>query len=517
MHMVRHKMQWPAKDGLIHEMKEMIQTTNISLYTAFAAQTFLDISYILGPDIQRPFTTMMEHAAFISSDIEAHFEFDHGYKLKPASWPASNDVRLRRLQRDIDCFYRDNLSLPGGNSHAQSSNTLFCMSPVMSGMELYYVREIYHNTGLVVDQAWGSIKCSQHLYNALRQQKLLNRAWPDMDFLYMKLGPSSFFVGSEEPKTADECFRSFSIQAGMSAAAFAPHRKNASMVSKAGARGLKDCSPGLEMFKELYMNNMGRFELTAEHVSRIVELSLSGEKRSRINCNLAQRRAENADKFREKKRQRQKQREVQDAHVQETEGGCMAMGELIKSLCLALQAEMPEFAFPYLRMHRVCFELLRDVTVSCKDVLQEVYPAKPFNDKVMPPTAVGWLLMAASTSFGDSVGDVRPLRAAAQVVDKFLVAGEGESVIRDTLVEKLGIPVFFLSKVEDGDEGTNMAASSDGTPCLLGWLPPRLRDPNKSRSSVENVVMSYPQLYANATRKSMPSGRNSPNRKESMG
>jgi hypothetical protein len=102
-------------------------------------------------------------------------------------------------------------------------------------------------------------------------------------------------------------------------------------------------------------------------------------------------------------------------------------------------------------------------------------------------------------------------------VDKFLVAGEGESVIRDTLVEKLGIPVFFLSKVEDGDEGTNMAASSDGTPCLLGWLPPRLRDPNKSRSSVENVVMSYPQLYANATRKSMPSGRNSPNRKESMG
>lgn len=460
MIVVRGFDNWLAKDEFIRGMEELDTTKQVPFYAVFAAQVFLDITYELGPNIERPFITMRNSMNFMDKDIEAHFEF-HA-KLKIRIWPASNDAALRELQRHIRWIESDpvravhtrllrnlNANIPEIKFHR-----LFRMSPVISGLMLYHFRARYHSVGTALANAWGSIQYCEHLYNALQRQELLRRRWFDMDVVYTNLGVESFFVGSENPKTLTDCFLKFCLHMGTSAAAMsARRRKNTSLFSKAGPRGLKDdASPVQSMFEPRYVQQNGQFGLTPEHVNHIIELSLFEQEGSDEDGTLILGQIEDPEKLREKKKW-QRQQKRQGSRNTTNEGCRMTVEHLIKQLVYVLHAETLEFSFPYMHMHRECWQVLRAVHKSCDAVLRELFTSAYMQRESELPFVVGWILMAASGP-DDGTVDLRPLHEAAKALHEVLVAGTGSIILREDLGGKLGLPVKFVFEGEDegGDE-----------------------------------------------------------------
>lgn len=347
---IRRVKQWPVKDEFLRGMEELDRTKEIPFYAVFATQIFLDITYELGQDIQSPFRTFVDHTTVMDNDIKSHFNFHADVKI--SHWPESNNRWMRDLQDRIKWIGADPLRAiqervwqnEGAVPPATESHRIFRMSPVINGLVLYYFRYRYHEVGFAVANAWGSIQSCEHIYNALRHEKLLKGTWADMDVVYANLGEASFYVGGEEPKTPDDYFKKFCLQMGTSAAAMSKsRRKNTPLASKAGPRGLKAASPVLSMFKARYIENSERFDFTPEHVDQIIELSLfenEGEVGEDGAFSLAQ--IEDAEKLKKKKNlQRESGR---GPHKKATDGGQMAPEQLIKPLLYALHAETIEFA-----------------------------------------------------------------------------------------------------------------------------------------------------------------------------
>ncbi|KAG6035632.1 hypothetical protein E4U41_005999 [Claviceps citrina] len=474
---------WLVKDEFIRGMEELDKTKQVPFYAVFAAQIFLDISYELGPDIERPFNTMMVHMNFMDNDLKEHFQF-HA-KMKIDNWPASNDALLRELHRHIHWIQSDPVRAIQTRMRRRigapvpdiESHRLFRMSPVISGLVLYHFRGRYHDAGIALANAWGSIQYCQHLSNAV--QLLVPGAvkWPDMDVVYTNLGPDSFFVGNERPKTLADCFLKFSLQMGTSVAAMsARRRKKTSLVSKAGPRGFKEgVSPVQAMFAPRYVQRKGQFGLTPEHVNRIIELSLFEYEGSEEEGRLILGQIEDPEKLKEKKKMWHQQQPHRGQGSRKTsskaprkkvhDGGRMTVEQLIEQLALVLNAEMLEFSFPYMHMHRECWQVLRAVRKSCDALLRELYTPAYMERESELPFVVGWILIAAS-GIDDGVVDFRPLRTAAKALHEVLAAtGTGDVIIRQDLGEKLGMPVWFVTE-GDSDAGGDEEAEDDSDDSL---------------------------------------------------
>ncbi|KAK7994862.1 hypothetical protein PG990_013635 [Apiospora arundinis] len=160
---IRGVKGWPVKDELLRGMEDVIRTKEVTFGIAFAAQVFLDITYELGETIDQPFYTLVKQTMVISNDIKAHFDFHKSLKI--SNWPASNDMWFKNLQGEVDWIGTDpprkvqarmyqkfGMSPPDTESHR-----VFRMSPVLSGLVLYNFRQRYHEAGLALAGAWGSI------------------------------------------------------------------------------------------------------------------------------------------------------------------------------------------------------------------------------------------------------------------------------------------------------------------------------------------------------------------------
>ncbi|KAI1754847.1 hypothetical protein F4782DRAFT_463396 [Xylaria castorea] len=445
---------WPVQDEFLRGVEELSKTKEVPFYAVFAAQIFLDITYELGEDIQRPFTTMVSHTTLMDNDIKLHFEFHANLKIN--TWPATNDTLIRELQQGIQSIGKDPLRPFQARMYRQNgiefpnieSHRLFRMSPVISGLFLYRFRSQYRSTGLAIADVWGSIQYCQHLYNALRHEELLNSRWTDMDVLLANLGEDSFYVGGEMPKTPQEYFNKFCLQMGTSAAAMTKkRRKNTPIQSQAGPRGLKETSPVLSMFKARYVDNTGQVDLTAGYVSQIIELSLF-ELEDTEDGTLAIGQIEDPEKLKEKKKL---QHLSNEGRRKAAKSGNMPLEHLIKPLVYALHAETLEYAFPYMNMHLWCWRLLRAVKDSCDSVLRQLYTPAYLEKECQLAWVVGWILMAAN-GFEDGVSDRRPLQLAARAMNEFLDAGTGSVICQQVLGKQLGMPVEFKFEQEDVDD-----------------------------------------------------------------
>ncbi len=447
---VRTVLDWPVKDEFLRGMEELDRTKEIPFYVVFATQIFLDITYELGGDIQKPFLTMVGHTTIMDNDISSHFEFHANLKI--SNWPASNDRWMRDVQQGIKWIREDPPRRVQELSYRRlgtvppdtESHRILRMSPVISGLLLYHFRQRYREAGLVVANAWGSIQYCGHLYNALRREKLLNGMWRDMDIVYTSLGVGSFYVGSDEPKTPEDYFKKFCLQMGTSAAAMSRGRRiNTPLASKAGPRGLKEGSPVMSMFKERYVDGSGQVDLTPEHVDQIIEAGLFEQEENEEEGTLVLSQIEDPGKLKEaKKKRHHPEAGRQQPRKKAADGGHISPESLIKPLLFALHAETFEFTFPYLIMHRWCWRVLRSVKDSCDSLLRQLYTRAYMERETELPFVVGWIFMAAA----GVIPDRRPLVVAAHVLDEFIECGTGSFIM--TLMEReFGMPVEF--QVED--------------------------------------------------------------------
>ncbi|KAI1120570.1 hypothetical protein F5Y10DRAFT_258140 [Nemania abortiva] len=447
---IRGAKGWPVRDAFLHGIEEFSETKEVPFYAIFAAQTFLDITYELGEDIERSFSTMVTHATFMDNDIKMHFDFHADLKIN--TWAPSNDQAIRALQQDIQWLGKDPLRTAQTKFYKQAgiempnmkSHRLYRMSPVACGLFLYQYRTRYREAGFAVVDTWGSIQYCEHLYNALRHEGLLEDKWPDMDILVANLGEDSFFVGGELPETPQDYFKKFSLQMGTSAAAMnRVRRKNTPLQSKAGSRGLKKSSPVLSMFRNRYIGNSSQVDFTPEQVSRIIELSLFEQEAGDDDEDFfSLGRIEDPRKLQEKKKMLQEQKDKRRNRVPKS--GNMPLDQLIKPLLLALHVEALEYAYPYLNMHRWCWRVLRAVKNSCDSILRQLYTPAYLEKEYQLPWMVGWIFMAASGLEG-GVSDRRPMQKAAEAMNEFFDSGASSMVYKSILGDQLGMPIEIES------------------------------------------------------------------------
>ncbi|KAH8881079.1 hypothetical protein GQ53DRAFT_889086 [Thozetella sp. PMI_491] len=455
---IRAVKDWPVHDEFLYSMDEVSRTGQVPFYAVFAAQVFLDITYELGQDIERPFTTLMQHTHTMKADIHDHFEFHKN--LKMANWPASNDAWIRDLENRIEWIGADPLRSVQARQYQRmgvvppetKSHRIFRMSPVISGLVLYHLRYLHREVGVAFANATGSIQHCQHLYNATRRQGILTDIWPDMEVVYENFGAESFYVGGEAPQEPAGFFKMFCLQMGTSAAAMAKsRRKNTALASKAGPRGLKENAPVQSMFKSRYVEDVRQVELTPEYVAKIIDLSLFEEEDAPDAETIRLGKIDDPKKLKEKKKL-QHNMNSRRLGKKVDEGGRVAPEKLIRSLAFALHTETVEFSFPYLRMHRWCWRVLRGVKAECDAILRQLYTAAYIENESQLPWVVGWILMAGSGIEG-GMSNLEPLEKATVVLKELISFGTANLLISKVMGEKLGMPIQFEIESDEEEEG----------------------------------------------------------------
>lgn len=397
---------FPVEDEFLRGMKEMDKTRKVPFYLVFAAQIFLDIHHVLRDAAASAFASMVRQTTFMDNDLRLHFEFHE--KLKVDHWPASNDHMLREVQRKIKWigqdpvhnvklkFYRKS-GMPVPES--MTRHRMLQYSPVLSGLILYHFRAEMYDIGIAVVNAWGSITYSWHLYNALRNENLIDEPWSDMEVVQTLIGESNLYPG-RRPGSPAEYLSRFCLQMGVSAANFADPRRRRGITalgSRAGPRGIKSGIPVSSMFMDRYLRATGQVDWTPEHIDDIIARSEFELEGSADEGTLSMGQIDDPAQLKAKKaarRWRQKKKAV--------DGARMSPEQLIQPLTMALQAETMEISFPYLTMHRWCWRLLRAVKDACDPLLRQLYTPAYMDRENQLPFVVGYIFLAASGAGGGS-------------------------------------------------------------------------------------------------------------------
>ncbi|KAG5743055.1 hypothetical protein H9Q72_013948 [Fusarium xylarioides] len=409
---------YPVEDEFIRGIRELDKTDKTPFYLVFATQILLDVHHILRGDTASVFETLSSHTSAMRNDLNQHIK--HHQNLESETWPASNERALKELEQSIAWIGKDPVFLAkkrvGQKVGAQVTDDqmyrIYFLSPILSGLLLFHYRAGMHEIGITVLNAWGSVTYPAHLYNALQQEGLLINRWQDMDVVRSLLGDSNFFVGSP-PKNKDEYLNRFLLQMGYSASAITTHKgrllrqpkRHQDMASRAGPRGIEDGVPVSRMFFERYFQKSGQVDLTRENVDSIISRSNYLEDNSEAELAFVK-----ADRAPDLKKQKQKQKK------KATDGGKLKAGALLKPLAMALTAEMFEFSFPYLVLHRWSWKSLRQIKVVCDPVLRRLYGPAYLDQEKQLPFTVGYILM---TFAEDPDGDGEELmRTAAEVFNE---------------------------------------------------------------------------------------------------
>ncbi|KAK8149329.1 hypothetical protein G3M48_007417 [Beauveria asiatica] len=449
---------WPVHDELLRGIKELVRNDRIPFYLVFAAQVFLDVTYTLGPEIERGWKIFKGHTNFIVSDLKSYFEFHE--KLKLRTWEPSNDQNIKHLREGILWLRKDPifqiqeelLKRQGAQANKEDLDRIFRMSPVLCGLVLYQARFKYRQAGMAVADAWGSIQYAGHLYNALQTNDLLADRWKDMDLAKLILGMESFYAGGEEPRTLADQFRKYCLQMGVSAAALSKEsRKGRALASKAGPRGLRVNAPVSTMFKERYSDDRD-IVLTSEQVNRIIELSAFELETDEETGRAVLGQIGDETKLKEKQKLRHEiENGLKPSSRKPTQETRISLGHLTEMLANTLQAETIEFTFPYMTMHRWCWRLFRAVRDKCDSQLRQIIGPDYLENESQLPTLTAYIFMLACGAEGH-VPNMGPMKAAAEALNGMLSAGTGAYIIEDILRDSLGMPVVFVEERDEEDE-----------------------------------------------------------------
>ncbi|KAH6640159.1 hypothetical protein F5144DRAFT_559536 [Chaetomium tenue] len=440
---------YPVQDEFMRGIAEMEKTGTIPFSLVFAGQAFLDIHHELRSVATHPFEEMMRQVDFMGKTIDEHLEFHKGLQFE--NWPESNNRILQAVREAMKLVEKDPLYEIKAKYFARAGipmpsttprNRILRSSPVLSGLMLFHFRAQLYQFGIDVSNAFGSAVYTWQLYHAMQTEKFLLRHWTDMDVVYTMLGEPNFHVG-DAGKNTGEYFKKFSLQMGVSAAVFANpgrRRQKINPESRAGPRRIKEAAPISRMFVSRYVEGGQQFDWTPELLDQTVSASNFESHGSVAEGTLTM---ELKDA-----RQRAKKR------TKPSQGGHLGPSSLIESLVLALQAEAVELAFPYLVLHKTCWQLLRDVNQRCSTLLIEKFTPAYLEREPQLPWVVGYIFWAAN-GFSDEdspmvVRDMRLLQTAAKCFDELLERDKDR--ILQLMRHVMGIQVAVQVEDEDGDD-----------------------------------------------------------------
>ncbi|EZF52372.1 hypothetical protein H103_04532 [Trichophyton rubrum CBS 288.86] len=329
-----------AEDELTRGLMEAFQTHTVTLSLSFATQVYLDIHHALRGDVRRGLPDLMATANMIDESISDNFQYRKS--LRVTGWPRSNDTVLEKIQQFIAKF---------------------------------------QEVSLAFADAWGSILYTYHLYNAVKQEKLLRNNWPDMDVIMGM--QDKIFVG-DRPQTPEDYLKQFALSMGWSAAAFSRNRRQGALpVSSRGPKTLKELAPAAQMFKPRFCEGAVQRDWTTTDIEQIV---------SKSNWSWDEEASPSED-IRVYSMSRSMTKEQKKATP-----GAVNAAELLKQLRNTLHKESLELSIPYLSFHRICWSVLRSIHEHCRPTLRNMFGGGYMERENQLPFVVGYIFMAASNT-----------------------------------------------------------------------------------------------------------------------
>lgn len=423
----------PPEDELTRGLREVFMTHEIPYWVIFASQVFLDIHHVLRGKVDRGYNDLCRIATEIDGHIEDNQEFHKS--LRVDTWPRENDLVLKQLQNDIknhvmnDPIQKAKIRLkrsPGEPFLLHKWHPLYC------GMWAYNIQAWYQDIGITFVGAWGSALYAYHFYNALKQERLIEHEWKDME-LFKKLHGESVFPGGP-PTTPHDYFKRYSLSMGYSASSFARNRRQTSRpeASKKGPKGFEPSTPVMETFRERFCHGSGQSNLTKQDLERILAES------KWVNEKNSQRKG--------------KKRQSLEAHGQQSQAP-----DSLLLLRNAIQAEHVAFTFEYLVFHKDCWTLLRRLKDACAETLNRIHGVGWLEQENQLPFTVGWIFMGAAKA--QTVEMQMALGSSGRVVSKLLL--EGATAYNDFIHDGFGESVvheqiLYLADhgVTEGDQDT---------------------------------------------------------------
>ncbi|KAK8170849.1 hypothetical protein BKA80DRAFT_338964 [Phyllosticta citrichinensis] len=420
------------EDELIRGLRLLLQTEKIQLWNVLSIQLFLDMHHILRQDADRPFHEMREAAYKTEMTIDQTLDF-HKH-LRPEDWPEPCDRAIKNLKIQIDVFIRNDpyQKITEGVRGCPEIEEflLFRRNPVLCGLWMYRFQVVAHEVGVLISGTLGGVLYTCHLYHAIRNEKLLQTPWEDMETL-MELQAESTF-GNRRPENRNECMRRFLLATGVSASTFAKDsRVRGIKRSKCLTRGLAWQAPLTRIFRHRYCENSRRFDFTPEELEKIMEKTgnWADDGYEEIGIRDVIIGLDSSWPTRSQARREAKGKSKGQAPQR------VPMPVLLKRMCNALQGETKELTFDYLHMHRQCWSLLRSIKQESLETFRKMDGSHILEEEGQLPQLVGFILSSAlpeskpsrtASSNAESSGALCPLLAkSANAIEALIDRGEG--------------------------------------------------------------------------------------------
>ena len=449
----------PAEDELIRGMRDITKDNRVFIWLAFAAQIFLDINHVLRDEADRGHSDLVRSAKYFETNIQQVLKFHE--KLRIENWPRHNDGVLIQILNMIEEWVKTDIvektrrALTKRHSFEARPTEpfmLFKRHPLFCGLLSYNIKILAQDASIIFVNAWGAVMYCAHLYNALRQEKLISNTWKDMDLALLMHRKEDLFVGGF-PTTVDEYFTRFALAMGYSASMFANNRRRPEVVaSKAGPRSLNDISPVSKIFRARYCGNEIRTHFSPDDIDTILTKyaeedadadagsDLDGWTSPRIKINEPAEQS-SALPYHPRKKTHTKLPKSATTGIRPI--------HILNALLNAVQSETLELTFDHFRLHTFCWRLLRQIKERLHEDLREYYGPGYLEKENQLPFTVGYIFMTAvaTNKLGQTLlpkkKDVvtsRLLVKAAEVVKEMLDSGAGAIEMR-MLKEGLGIEV----------------------------------------------------------------------------
>lgn len=392
--------------------KTLCETGKIPLWLTFAAHLWLDTHHTLRNEVSRAYDDLYEASVKMGGSIKEILDFHRS--LRVDNWPRSNDmafmILLERIEWVVEEDTLQDARRRAGRPVGQPFDWLK-QHPIYAGLYLYHIKAMFQEMGITFVGAWGSVMYAGHLYNAVRQEKLLNTRWDDMELLFVL--HENFFVGGR-PKTPDDYLKRFVLSLGASASTFAKNKRNQQMgESKRGPRSLTELAPVARMFHQRYCETGARTDLAPEDLETILSKGMWEENEEES----AEMSAADGQDLRVFARSEQPSKEQRHRRRRFTPP------QLLRALRNSLGAEALEFSFDYLKMHKICWTLLRAVERQCRPHLTQMFGPMYIEHENQLPYVVSYVFMAATKT--DRINAVIAKKKEKVVTSALLVEAAG--------------------------------------------------------------------------------------------
>jgi hypothetical protein len=308
--------------------------------------------------------------------------------------------------------------------------------PVFCGLLALHLNLTIQQAGIIFSNAWGSALYLAHLYNAVKQEGLLKRTWPDMELIISFHTKERVFVGGE-PTNVEDYLKRFELTTGLSAQAFAPNKRKAKRGSDVphsskGPRSLlEDTTPVAELYRAKLCGETDATEfLSFPAVDKILTrrsgrtgrgavfdrywpilqriFTHSPELRQQFDQVQIEGHVEVGGRLTEESPEEAPSKDTDQAPVSgvRSEQRRQRWGkeqslnpvELLEALFDAVSDEVTILKFDYFAMHRRCWQVLRKLNEHLGDDFKKYLGAGYLEREDQLPFVVGYIFQIAVTA-----------------------------------------------------------------------------------------------------------------------